>query len=427
MATANRPNRITLDAFSDPQLETTNPNGVYSQFTNQLQTPILGAKSFELISATFINSSLQLNDQSQLMFFYYASNTQAGIANVPFVSATPSGSGDGTNYTITGFAANTLTSGSLFVISGATGTAASGLNGFLFTAGSSSTVNQIVFPSTTSGTFTGGTITPINLRCVRLLPSSYVPPDAYTTGFTRNKYFNTTSELCAALNTAASTNGDDLVYNPLWQAGLVTFAYDSTTRRISVAGNGTTYISPAAADDPNVLDALRGTTNSNTRIKMKGYNSTGYASGVLQPYVELQSMNARLGFAMTYFTRGLYWSTSSQVGCATSIGIPSKSSSVPVVADANPILLGSQSVGIYVDTVVGGGYDSVNAKNLLSPVFIQVPPLNVVTYVPASVNQPLNSVAQEIYQITVRLVDDAGVPFVQPPNFNTRVEISIGY
>jgi hypothetical protein len=349
MASLNRPNRLTLDAFSDPQLEATNPNGVYSQFTNRLQTAILGAKSFELISATFINNSLQLNDQSSLMFFYYTSATQAGIATLA------------------------------------------------------------------------------NLKCIRLLPSSYVPPDAYLTGFTRNKYFNTTSELVAALNAAASTNGDDSNYNPIWTAGQVTFAYDSTTRRISVAGNGTNYISPAAADDPNVLDQLRGTTTATNRIKMKGYNSTNYATGVLQPYVEGLSMNARLGFAMAYASRGLYWSSSSQVGCATSTGVPSNSSSVPVVADANPILLGSQSVGIYLDTIVGGGYDSANAKNLLSPVFIQVPPLNVVTYVPASVNQPILAVPQEIYQLNVSLVDDAGVPFVQPPNFNTRVEISIGY
>lgn len=347
MASQNSPNRITLDAYSDPMLETYAPNGVYSQFTNRLQVPILGAKSFELISATFVNNCLQLNDQSQLMFFYYRNASATAIATLA------------------------------------------------------------------------------NLRCVRLLPSSYVPPASYAL-FTQNKYFNTVTELTAALTTASAANGDDITYNPLYSSGDLTFSYDTTTRRISVTSNsGSVYIAPAAADDPNVLDTLRGTTTATNRIKMKGYNATSYATGTFQPYVEGISMNARLGFAMAYGSRGLYWGTSAQTGCATSIGVPLAATAI--VADANPILLGAQSVGIYLDTVMGGGFDSARATNLLAPVFIDVPPLNVMSYVPASVNQALISVPQEIYQITVTLVDDAGVPFVQSPNYNVRVEISIGY
>ena len=352
MATANRPNRITLDAYSDPQLEISGLNGVYSQFTNQLQTPILGAKSFELISATFINSCLQLNDASQLVFFYYRSVTQAGIRN------------------------------------------------------------------------TG------NLSCVRLHPSTFVPYPGFT-DYTKNEYFNTVQELVNALNLAANTGGDSAGYNPTWVAGDVVFSYDNDSRKISVAsGNAGVYIAPAAADDPNIALLLQGLppfTGIPYQIKMNGYNSSNnYATATLQPFVLEQSMNARLGFAMSFNSQGLWWGASSQQGCATSTGVP-QIFDIPIEADATPILLGAQSVGIYLDTVMGGGYDSATSKNLLSPVFIDVPPLNVVSYVPASVNQPLLSVAQEIYQITVRLVDDAGVPFVQTPNFNVRIEISIGY
>ena len=79
MATLNRPDRFTLDAFSDPQLKITNTTGSYSRFTNTLKTPLLNVKGVQLINANFINAALPLNDQSQLMFFYYASTTLANM------------------------------------------------------------------------------------------------------------------------------------------------------------------------------------------------------------------------------------------------------------------------------------------------------------------------------------------------------------
>ena len=78
MTTLNRPNRITLDAYSDATLELTNPNGVYSSFTNNFTTPVLNAKSIQLLNANIINSTLQLNEYS-LMFFYYSNATLAGM------------------------------------------------------------------------------------------------------------------------------------------------------------------------------------------------------------------------------------------------------------------------------------------------------------------------------------------------------------
>jgi len=353
MATANRPNRLTLDAFSDPSLELAGPNGSYSQFTNQLQTAIIGAKSFELISATFINSCLQLNDQSQLMFFYYAN---ASASNIRAAA---------------------------------------------------------------------------NLRCVRLHPSNFVPNTTTPyTAFVKNKYFNTVTELTAALTAASAAGGDSVTYNARWVSGDLTFSYDIASRKVSVtAANASLYIAPAAFDDPFIPLLLAGSSPfaSTDRIRMNAFNSSNtYATAPLQPYVLGQTLNSRIGFAMSINATPVWKNGSTQYGVATSTGVPQLTGTL-IEADANPILLGAQSVGIYLDTVVGGGYDSVNAKNLLSPVFIEVAPLHVVAYVPASVNQPLTSVAQEIYQVTVRLVDDAGVPFVQPPNYNVRIEVSIGY
>lgn len=346
MSFANRPDKVICDAFQDATLENQNPNGVYSRFTNRLTTPILNAKGLMLLNGNFVNPILQLNDASQLMFFYYA-----------------------------------------------------------------------------------GTISLANLKCIRLLPSTYVPPNNYTL-FTRNEYFNTVQELIVALNRAANTGGDDATYNTLFAPGQVTFSYDSNTRRISVAGNGTTTIAPAAADDPNVLDRLQGLTTPNlNQVRMNTYltNNGVYSSAERQPFVLGQSMNSRLGFAMSYTARGLYWGASSQRGCATSIGIPSSSAINPVAADANPILIGAQNVNVYCSVITGSGLDSLNGKNLLATIPLEAPALNVNSYTTNSAEKPALSVPNEIYELTFDFRDDYGVPVPFPPNYNTELTISIFY
>jgi hypothetical protein len=348
MASLNRPDRLTLNAFSDANR--TGP--VYNRFTNVLQTPLLGVKGIQLVNANFINSSLQLNDdKGQLMFFYYASATQAGIAALA------------------------------------------------------------------------------NLRCIRLLPSWYVPYTGFT-AYTLNKYFNTGSELVAALNTAAAASGDSGTYNPIWTSGQVTFAFDTTTRRISVTStDNTTYIAPAAADDPNVLDILRGTTDAANSIKMNVYNSSNtYATAMLQPYTEGVTMNARLGFTLSYFANGSFWGASSQRGCATSTGVPSKTLATPVVGDTPPILLGVQNVGVYLSVVTGGGMDTSNKrKNLIASIPIENAPYCLNSYTTNSVEIPALSVPNEIYEITVELIDDFGTPFNQWWNSNTSIGLALYY
>jgi len=346
MATLNRPDRLTLNAFSDPNRQ----GATYSRFTNTLKNPLIGVKGVQLVNANFINSSLQLNDDNgQLMFFYYASATQAGIR------------------------------------------------------------------------------TQANLRCIRLLPSTFVPYAGFT-AFTLNKYFNTGAELASALTAAATAGGDSATYNPIWVAGQVTFSFDTTTRKFSILGNGTTFIAPAAADDPFVLDQLRGTTNAANRIKMNAINSSNtYATATLQPYQEGVSMNARLGFTLAFNARGLWWNGTSQQGCATASGIPSNSSSVAVTADTFPILLGVQNVGVYLSISTGGGVDSYGRKNLIASIPIEVAPLCINSYTTNSVEVPSLSTPNEIYEVTVELMDDSGAPFSQGWNYNTQIALVLYY
>jgi len=349
MSLINRPNIVELDAYSDPQLEYSGNNGLYSRFTNALNTPILKAKSVQVLSVNCINTAQQLNDQSQLMFFYYASLTLAGIR------------------------------------------------------------------------------TAAQLRCVRLHPSTFTPFSGFT-AFTRNRYFNTVQELVAALNVAAATGGDSTTYNPRWVANQVTFSYNSDTRKISITGNSSFFVAPAAADDSLVQDFLNNTGSfTSQRPVMYGFNSSAstYAAATLQPYVIGQSMNARLGWAMGYLNRGQWWGATSQQGCATMTGIPQSGNAME--ADASPILLGSQNVGVYIPETTGSGYDSMRNKNLAASVPINVAPLNVLTYLTPGVENKLMSVPAELYQLSIELRDDNGLPFFQPPSYNVQVVLAVKY
>jgi hypothetical protein len=345
MTTINRPNRITLDAYSDPQLKTTGNNGVYSSFTNNFTTPVLNAKAIQLLNANIINSTLQLNDYS-LCFFYYASATQVGI------------------------------------------------------------------------------VAEANLKCIRLVPASYVPVPAYTS-YVKNKYYNDVDELVVDLNTSATAGGDDTTFNPRWTAGEVFFSYDDATRRIGIRANGTTYIAPASADDPNVLTYMSGADAP--RLNTFGNGGIVNSFTPYQPFRFGFSMNSRLGFAMSYNNRGLHWYGSSVQGVATSTGIALNSATTLVEADANPILLGVQNVYVYLDIVAGSGMDTKNRKNLAGTIPIQFAPLNINNYDFSSLQSELMSVPSEIYGVSVLLLDDNGFPFPQPPSYNSQISIAVFY
>ena len=328
----NRPDKLTLDAYADTALELTNGNGVYNRFSNNLQTPILNAKGIQLTDASFVNSVLQLNDNSQLFFWYYVDSVALG-----------------------------------------------------------------------------------NLRLVRLLPSSYVAPAGYT-AFTRNRYFNSVVELVAALNQAASTGGDDISRNPRWEVNQVVFSYDTNTRRISIDSTTGSGITPAAADDPNVL-TLMSPNQSQPSMNWNG------GVVIAQPRVAGFSMNARLGFAMSFNTRPLNITSFTQ-GAANSTG---NFQTTPIEADAPPILLGSQNVRVYMSIVGGSGMDTTtNRKNLIATIPITVAPLNIQSY-STPLEKPALSVPSEIYDVQIELLDDNGQPFIMYPNYNTTLSFSIYY
>lgn len=329
----NHPDKLSLDAYSDVNLQTQNGNGVYSRFTNVLRTPILNAKALQLLNANFINSRLQLDDNTQLMFWYYA-----------FVSVTPV------------------------------------------------------------------------LRCIRLLPSNYIAPSGFT-NFTRNRYFNTVDELVATLNLAAAAAGDIASSNPFFTANQITFFYDQNQRKVSITTtNVGTPIAPAAFDDPAVLTAMRGNT-----ITMNTVSSSAF----IQPNLPGHTMNPRIGFSRSILSRPLWFAAGvSNTIAASSTG---RFETTPIEADTNPILLGAQNVSVYCSVVNGSGIDGSGRRNLLQTIPIEVAPLNINSYTCSSVEKPAMSVPNEIYEVQIELLDERGLPFFQPPSFNTQLSLAVYY
>jgi len=276
----------------------------------------------------------------------------------------------------------------------------------------------------TDATATG--IALANMHCVRLLPSWYVPRASYTT-YTKNKYFNTVTELVAALNAAASTSGDSTAANPSWLVNDITFSYDTATRRISFVGNtASSYYSPVAYDDPNVASFFNNNASYTPRMIAFNSGAATWVAATNQPYVAGNLMNPRLGFAMAYSTRGLWAGSGSVLGCATSTQVPSANGTT-VEGDSWPILIGAQNLNVYCSILGAGGQSSSGRKNLLACIPLETAGLNVASYTLSSVEGHVLSVAFEIYEITLDFTDDFGNPFYFPPNYNVQVEMNLYY
>jgi hypothetical protein len=82
---------------------------------------------------------------------------------------------------------------------------------------------------------------------------------------------------------------------------------------------------------------------------------------------------------------------------------------------------------VYLSVAVGGGLDSLGNKNLIASIPIESPPLAINSYTTNSVEVPSLSTPNEIYEITVSFIDDAGVPFIQYPNYNSQICLAIYY
>lgn len=257
------------------------------------------------------------------------------------------------------------------------------------------------------------------LKCVRLYPSWWKNPDSYTT-FEKNRYYLDPSDFVASLNNA--TTSDDVTYNPYWVASDITFAYDSTTKKISFSGNDAgKWYAPAGWNDPNIRTVLA--ANPITYPTYRGNGTTGTA--VPQQYVLGYTLNLRCGFAMSGLSRGINNYQNGSLLLANPQNWP-EGEGTPLVGDSYPNLVYTSCVYLYTNILNGSSSTSTNRQNLLAVIPVNSAPLGVTNYVSGMVTKQ-STISQTIQNITIEMRDDADQPYLLPDNATVNVEIYFDY
>ena len=265
-----------------------------------------------------------------------------------------------------------------------------------------------------TATSTPGTV---SLRCVRLYPSYFQPPTGYTT-YVKNRIFSDPADFVAALNTAAAAGGDIATYNPYWVAGDVSFAYNATTKQITMTG-GTAgrYYTPAGWNDPIVAAALDDITTPN----VSGVGTT------IQPFVPQYTMNLRVGYAMSGQSFGIPGNTSATANpLYANLTNTAYANGTGVPPDSFPNLVYTQCIYLYSNIVAGVSLGSNKTHNLLAVVPINAPPLGVAQYTALTVNM-MSKIVDTIYEIQIDMRDDNNVAFVLPDSAQVNIELAFVY
>jgi len=256
-----------------------------------------------------------------------------------------------------------------------------------------------------------------NLKCVRLYPSLYQPTGSYTT-YTKNKYVSTGTELAALLNTAASTGGDVTTYNPFWSNNDATFAYDTTTNKMTFAGKdttaGTSYCI-AAYDSPVVASALA--LNNITLNSLAGNTPQKYTPGF--------TMNLKLGYALSYNTVPPYsFSPVTGVANITGVGIVAPTA-IPVDSYLN--LAPTSAIYVFANWAGSAGQSGQNNRNLLGVIPNTTAPFGLITYQEQGNAPFLTSVLDDIYDLTIELRTDANTPLYLPDSASVNILLGLQY
>jgi len=256
------------------------------------------------------------------------------------------------------------------------------------------------------------------LRAIRLYPTDYVAPTGFT-AFTMNAYFATPQDLVDALNAASVTGGDSVTYNTIWTANDVTFFWDTAANQINFVGTDPSSFYTSAGWGDSVVQASQASSDIVT------YNQD--TTTTRQPYVLGYTLNLRTGFAMDGVNtpRGAGNNLVSNK-CAQLTGRP-YAGAINIYADTYPDLNYTGNIYLYSNIVGNSGFSSVNKKNLLTVVPVDVPLGGIIQYVGHSTPAYARKVASEIYSVDIEMRDDANQPFYLPDSANVNIELSILY
>ena len=255
------------------------------------------------------------------------------------------------------------------------------------------------------------------LKCVRLYPSYYVAPAALGTAYTKNRFFSDPADFVSQLNTAATAGGDNVTYNPYWTAGDVTFAYNATTKQISVTGNTAgRFYAIAGWNDPIVTAAM-----ANGTITMPNFAGGGT---IPQPTLSQFTLNLRVGYALSGASNASQGTQGNPKYANLTNTAFGNGTAIPT--DSYPNLVYTGSIYLYSDIVAGSSVCSNLAHNLLSVIPVNAPPLGVVQYVAATLTW-LDKIPDNIYEIRTQMFDENNQPFILPDSAVVNFELGFSY
>jgi len=259
--------------------------------------------------------------------------------------------------------------------------------------------------------YTVNTGATVYTRCIRLMPSNWVPPlvGNVLASMPTNRYFTDPSDLVIALNQAAAN--DSATFNPSFVANDVSFSYNNTTKVISMTGanSGYTYY-PNGWADTNLFNFTGGAPT----VPVYAYNGTTNTTTYTQPTLAQYPLNLRLGFTLPNATPNNGTSQYSNVG------------GVATIFNSFPNLVYTQSIALYADYVAGNTLTSSNKHNLLTCISVNAGPFGVIQHMVVT-NNYLTKIPTDLYEITLAMFDDNNQPFYLPDNAIVNVELGFKY
>ena len=249
--------------------------------------------------------------------------------------------------------------------------------------------------------------TQANLKCVRILPSTFANGYGQLPNMPINKIYSDPSALASDLNLASAN--DSATFNPYWAgANDVAFAWNSTTKRMTMTGADASYIyEPAGYYSPN----LTGTTT--ITYPAYTYGNSGDTSTLPQPQIQGVDLNMRCGYSIAKD-----WTTGGQQ--FTQIG------GVAIVFDSFPNLVYTQAYFVYSSIVAGSGYGSNGTRNLMAVIPNSGATLAITNYSALTITW-LKKVSEEIYNIRTEIRDDNNMPVILPDNAIVNLEVALKY
>ena len=412
MNTVNTPDRLSLDAYADPDR---NSKAVYSSFNNNLGVAILNAKQLHLLRATIPNVHLQIPDY-QLVFFYYNLPDATTVPNSTHLKAVrlypsdyvpPSGF---TTYTKNTYFTDPSTLATQLTLASTAG-------------GDSATYNKLWSSSDTSFAYSTTT---------KQLSFSGLGSGRYyaNAGFADPNVLaviNNTATTTVTSATGDGTNGTYLVPSTtgiyvgstVVITGAVTQGYNGTFTVTAVTGN-TSFV--VANTTPTGSAFVNGSVTVTPNV-MLTYNFDATTS--LQPMLAGKTLNLRVGYALSGVSIPPY-SFGAQVS-NTIANLTGKAKAAVVPVDSYPCLVYTQNIYLYSNVIGNQGLANYGRKNLVAVIMVDVPQFGVIQFIASYDGGEAHPIPDEIYAMGIEMRDDNNQPYSLPLSANVNVEFAVDY